>query len=319
MNRYASIFTFLFGTTGNILNTLVFSQRSFRSNPCAICFLFSSVANLIAILFGVTSRMLNGWSADLTNTDRFICKFRTFILNVARPVAFWLILLAAIDRWLLSSANARYRQISTMKNAIRSMIIILISSIVLFSHIIYCYEPNMIDEPLQCYGKNITCRLVSAILFAFVTTFFPVLLMLIFGLMTINNLRQSKNRIQPGDISHRRNQESNKGNQRQRFNKINNHLLVMLFGQIVLLFMLGLPLGIEKLYEAITMDRPTTKVQIAIDKFVYNIVLLLNFLANGSPFYIYTLAGGKEFRKAFFKLLSAIGQKIYDAKRMFHL
>ncbi|CAF3625382.1 unnamed protein product [Rotaria sordida] len=76
-------------------------------------------ANFIAILSGLTSRMLSGWAADLTNTDRFLCKLRAFVLNVARPVAFWLILLAAIDRWLLSSPNARLRQISTLKNAQR--------------------------------------------------------------------------------------------------------------------------------------------------------------------------------------------------------
>ncbi|CAF3366117.1 unnamed protein product [Rotaria socialis] len=220
MSRYASLFTFLFGTTGNVLNILVFSQRSFRSNPCTICFLFASVANLTAILSGVTSRMLNGWSADLTNTDRFICKFRIYILNVARPVAFWLILLAITDRWLLSSTNIHYRQISTMKNAVRSIIMVVISAIVVFSHIIYCYEPNIINTPLQCYGSTIACQLVSDILFTFVSVFIPVLLMLIFGLMTINNIRQVRGRIQHADISTRATQRSSQARQRHGLNKM---------------------------------------------------------------------------------------------------
>ncbi len=102
MNRYPSIVIFLFGTIGNILNILVLCQRTFRSNPCAILFLFSSAANFIAILAGLTSRILSVWVVDLTNTDRCLCKRRAFILNVSRPVAYWLILLPSIDRWLLS-------------------------------------------------------------------------------------------------------------------------------------------------------------------------------------------------------------------------
>ncbi|CAF2271521.1 unnamed protein product [Rotaria magnacalcarata] len=318
MSRYVLLFTFLFGIMGNVLNILVFSQRSFRSNPCAICFLYASVSNLTAILSGVTSRMLNGWSVDLTNTNRFICKFRSYILNVARPIAFWLILLAIIDRWLVSSTNIHYRQISTMKNAVRSIIMVVIFAIILFSHIIYCYEPNMINTPLQCYGSTIACQLVSGILFTFVTIFIPVLLMLIFGLMTINNIRHVKGRIQHVDISIGETQGLSQTRQRHGLKKMDYRMFIMLFAQILLLFIFGLPLGIEKLYETITINRSKTKSQIAITNFVYNFVLLLNFLANGMPFYIYTLFGGTEFRKALFKIFSAVKHKIFNIGKIFH-
>jgi len=105
INRYFSIFIFLFGIIGNILNILVLSQRSLRINPCSLFFLISSIANLIAILSGLTTRMLSGWALDLTNTIDWLCKFRAFILFLSRNIASWLILLAAIDRWFLSSLN----------------------------------------------------------------------------------------------------------------------------------------------------------------------------------------------------------------------
>ncbi|CAF1010602.1 unnamed protein product [Rotaria sp. Silwood1] len=318
-NRYFSIFIFLFGTTGNILNILVLSQRSFRSNPCAIFFLVSSIANLIAILTGLTSRTLSGWAADLTNTDRCLCKLRAFVLNVARPVAFWLILLAAIDRWLLSSANVRYRQMSTLKNAKRSIIIVFILSIIIFCNILYCYEPNLINAPLKCYGATVLCRLVTDLTFTFVSIFIPVFLMLIFGLMTINNIRQSRSHIEPGNTSTATTIVSNRAKRRQHLNKNDYRLLMMLLLQILLLIIFGLPLGIQKLYATITMYRPSTNIQVAIDNFIYSLVLLLNFLANGMPFYIYTLVGGNTFRKALFKLLVAIRQKISRLRRMVHL
>lgn len=79
MNRYFSIFVFLFGIVGNVLNILVLSRKAFRTNPCAVLFMVSSMANFICILSGLTSRMLSGWAADLTNTDRFLCKLRAFV------------------------------------------------------------------------------------------------------------------------------------------------------------------------------------------------------------------------------------------------
>ncbi|CAF4273745.1 unnamed protein product, partial [Rotaria sordida] len=59
VNYYFSIFLFIFGVIGNILNILVLSQRSLRSNPCAWLFLISSLANFIVLLSGLTTRIIS--------------------------------------------------------------------------------------------------------------------------------------------------------------------------------------------------------------------------------------------------------------------
>ncbi|CAF2983858.1 unnamed protein product, partial [Rotaria sp. Silwood2] len=56
LNRYCSIFIFIFGVLGNILNCIVLSQRPLRKNPCSFFFLISSMANLTSILSGLTTR-----------------------------------------------------------------------------------------------------------------------------------------------------------------------------------------------------------------------------------------------------------------------
>ena len=302
VNRYFSIIIFLFGIVGNILNVLVLCQRTFRTNPCAYLFMVSSLANIVAILSGLTSRMLSGWAADLTNTDQFLCKLRAFVLNVARPIAFWLILLAAIDRWLLSSPYPRLRLMSNLKNAQRGIALVSLLSLILFSHIIYCYEPNLRDAPLRCYGITITCRFVTDICFTFVTILIPLLLMLVFGLLTIRNVRHSRHRTNPRAIAtihvDANQKQRNQGAQRNT----DYRLLLMLLVQILLLFIFGVPLGIQKLYATITVNQSLSRSQIALDNFVYGFVLLLNFLANGMPFYIYTLVGGSVFRQALGKM-----------------
>ncbi len=61
LDRYFSIFIFIFGILGNLLNCLVLSQRPLRTNPCSFLFLISSIASLISILSGLTTRMLAGY------------------------------------------------------------------------------------------------------------------------------------------------------------------------------------------------------------------------------------------------------------------
>ncbi|CAF2128133.1 unnamed protein product [Rotaria magnacalcarata] len=73
--RYGLIFIFLFGIIGNALNILILSQSLFRSSPCAQLFLFASAMNLFVIISGLISRILAGWGADLTATDRFFANF----------------------------------------------------------------------------------------------------------------------------------------------------------------------------------------------------------------------------------------------------
>ena len=62
----------------------------------------------------------------------------------------------------------------------------------------------------------------------------------------------------------------------------------------------------QRVYATATMNHPKSDVQSAIESLVYNFLLLLNFLAHGIPFYIYTLTGGRVFRTAlwnvFFRL-----------------
>ncbi|CAF1400602.1 unnamed protein product [Rotaria sordida] len=293
--RYFSIFIFLFGSIGNILNVLALSQRVFRSNPCAVFFLFSSVVNFIAILSGLLSRILSGWGTDLTATNRFFCKLRGFVVNIARSVAIWYILFAMIDRWLLSCSKLQRRRMSSLKNAQRAMIISLIVATLVFSHVIYCHEPNLINAPQKCYGITITCRFVTDVSFLLLAIIFPLPLMLMFGLMTIYNIRQSKARVAHRDITTVTNTMTTNTKQQRRLTKQDYNLLVMLLVQIFILFILSLPLGFQKLYSAIVVDRTPSALNDAIENLVYNLAQLLHFLANGMPFYIYTLAGGKVF------------------------
>jgi len=296
LNRYVSIFIFLFGTIGNFLNILVLSQRTLRMNTCAWLFLISSISNLISILFGLTLRIFSGWSFDLTETVALYCKIRAFVMFTSRTIALWLLLFATIDRWVSSLSNAAYRHMSTLKTAKISCFIISCLSLCLYIHTIYCYEANLHHTPLKCYGKTRSCRLLTDITYACFTICLPLILMIIFGLLTISNIHHQSQLITSSinyKISYKK---------QQQWKKLDHHLRQMLFLQILLIIILTLPQTIHKLYSTLTDHFDRTIVQERIDELFYNFELLLSYIASGMPFYIYTLAGGRIFRKALKKL-----------------
>jgi hypothetical protein len=300
--RYLGICIFFFGIIGNIINILVLSQKTLRSNPCAWCFLMSSIASIIAYSSGLSTRILSTWNLDLSNTNRGICKLRGIFVYTSLTATFWLIALATIDRWLSSSTIALRRQKSTLKNAQRGTVMIVCLSIGIYVQMLVCYEANLINTPLPCYSKSTACRLLGDLSFAFITIVCPLLVMVVFGLMTISNIRQAVHRVRPtntgttNDPGNGTRSATTTGQQRQR-KKTDRQLLIMLFFQVILLTTLAFPLSIDRLYLTLTVNVPKTTLQAAFGNFIFDLLLLFLYLSNGISFYIYTLSGGSIFRK----------------------
>jgi hypothetical protein len=320
LNRYFGIFIFLFGTIGNIINTLVLSQRPLRTNPCAWLFLVSSIVYFISILVGLIPRFLSTWNADVTSANQVLCKIRSFIFFNSFTVAFWLIVLATVDRWLSSSIDVNRRQRSTLKNAQRGLILIIIVSTIIETQQLYCYEANLINAPIKCYTKTLMCGIVSDICFALIIVLFTVLLMFIFGLMIISNVRQTRARLQPiattieDGVGHKTTTTNIERQNQQR--KTDHHLLIMLFVQVLLILVFTLPIALSKLYTTITRNTPKSALQNTIENFIFNFFLLLGNIPSAMPFYIYILSGGRVYRKALFNLMDKLCRKImYQCRR----
>lgn len=308
LNRYLAFAILLFGTVDNTLNCFVLSQRRFQSNPCAFLFLISSFVNLISLVIGLPTRILAGWKVDPTDTINWICKCRVFIVFCTRTISIWLITLATIDRWLLSSMRIVRRQMSNMMNIKRAIFIIIILSIVFYFHMIPCYQANNIDILIKCSEKAAECRIISDITYILGTILIPLSLMVTFGLLTILNLHHAQTRVH-----HRAEHDKNSLDIPQmnpNSKKIDRRLFRMLLLQIFSLIIIFTPQAIHNIF--ITFNPYNYKFQIQDDVkvFLYNIQILIAFIASGMPYYIYILAGGSVFRKAFWQLLRSFKQKL---------
>ncbi|CAF2876493.1 unnamed protein product [Rotaria sp. Silwood2] len=307
LNHYLSIIIYLFGTIGNILSIIILSQKKFRSNSCAFLFLTSSIASLIAILSGLTNRIITGWTVDLTSTINWLCQLRAMVLFTSRMIALWLITLATIDRWLLSCADVRRRQMRTLKKAKLYTIIIVIFSILFNTPIIYCFEANVIGTPVECYGKTAACRIYTDMIYGCGTILVPSLVMTYFSIMIIWNVRGTRRRVEIFNIT------TNHARRQRRTKKKDRQLLIMLLVQVTFIVLLTFPQAIQKLYTTITLalySSVKSALQTAIEEFTFNFVVNLTYIASGLPFYIYTLSGGNVFRNACWHFIRMLSRKI---------
>lgn len=311
-NQYGSIVIFLFGVIGNLLNVIVLRKKELRQNPCAWLFLVASIVNILAIVSGLTTRMLSGWAVDPTATISWLCKLRTYVMVITRVIAPWLLVLAMFDRWLVSSSKVHFRRRSTLKNAQRGALVIILIPSLLFCHLFYCYEANLTNTPLRCYYRNYNCLLATDIMSFAMVMIIPTTINATFSLMTIRNIRRSHRRIGMRNAAASTNssheiivQTSAAQNcvvipTKRAKRRTDRDLMRMLLVQVLLLIIFTLPLVLEKIYSTIRPKK--LPLEATIDSFVYNIALLSSYLTNGMPFYIYTVFGGDAIRKSLINL-----------------
>jgi len=303
LNRYITLFVFLFGTIGNLLNIIILSQPVLRVNPCVLYFLGSSASSLGILLIGLPSRMIAEWiSSDPTNTISWYCKLRIFFLYSFRTTSVWLLVFATIDRWFSSNTKIHRRRFSSSKIACKSMIIICCLSCILWAESIFCYDANVGNAPLKCYGKSNSCRIFNDIVYASSTVSIPSILMLIFGLLTIRNINRSHRAIQPFRVTTVFNVSEVNRKQKQRIRRSESSLTRMLLLQVILLTLCSIPQAMHQFYLTVTIDVNKSPLRTAIENFVVNFDFSLTYIGNGIPFYIYTL-NGTIFRKTLVRLV----------------
>jgi hypothetical protein len=312
INRFITLFVVLFGTVGNTLNIFVLAQRKLRSNPSVIYFLNSATAGLIILLVGLPTRIIVGWtSIDPTNTNSFLCKGRIFLLYGCRTIFVWLIVLASFDRWLVTSSQwfIHRCQFNSSRTAYRAVLITSILSFLLWFESLFCYDTDITDAPLRCYGKTHACRIFNDVTYAMTTVIIPSMLMLFFGQRMIENIAKARQpvtaTIVPITLIDATNQRRQASQRREQAS-----LTRMLLVQVILLTFFSLPQAIHQLYLTFTLHVVKTPLHLSIENFIVNFNFSLTYVGNGIPFYIYTLTG-TTFRQTLIHLLRECLQRIH--------
>jgi hypothetical protein len=292
----------LIGTIGCVLNLNVFTQKNLRKNPSSIYFIAFNLANLIYIyssLLGFTLEV--GYQIDPRLYNLPICRLGNYIETLFAYLSPFYLILAAIDRTLITSPNALTRQKST-----RRLAYICLGSGTLFWVLFYSHV--LILSNIIRIGPNIfLCFFEQGVYLAFLSYYsimeeiVALSLMIFFGLWSIKNIRTTGRITATNDLSVPR-IGGLRGNL-QLISSKDRQMVLMLFMDITIYALFSCVYGIYLIYEQITQNDVKSDDRIQIER---NVEYICLYIA-GIPFCTscYTnLIASKTFRNEVKKILS---------------
>ena len=190
VNYYGPILLLAFGIFGCICNFITFTASQLRKNSCAFYFLGSTLFDLLSITFGVSTRFAaDHFGSNLLNTNQVYCKLRAYLVSAIPLTSMYLVLLSSFDRCMSSSVSVRLRSFSQMKTAYRATVIAIAVSLFSCSHILCSY-----DLRPKCATMPGSYAMFDGMFVVVWLGIIPHGLMLLFGFITVMNIRQTKRR-----------------------------------------------------------------------------------------------------------------------------
>lgn len=179
------------GTISCVLSLLVFTKKNLRKNPCSIYLVAFNISSLALIFTSILSSTLaTGYDIDPSSYDLVLCRFRFYMMFLFDILGPSYLILASIDRVLLTSPNALTRQRSTRRSAFISIIFVTIFWTLFHIHALMFSSPLLIAPKLStCYFlPGVHTTLMGYYSLVIKGILIP-LLMLIFGLWAVKNVR----------------------------------------------------------------------------------------------------------------------------------
>jgi hypothetical protein len=286
MNLCIPPFLIAFGTFGNVLNLIVFTRRTLRSNPCSMYFLAGSINNLFATYVVILTRYLSvSWNLDISTRNTVFCKLRLLFVYVSLNLVLWFAILASADRFFSSSRSVRLRQLSSLKVARINIVFNTIFMYLIYVHVLIFGRSGTASSP-GCSFYGDTYNIFFNFFFLVVANVLPLGLMCVFGVLLIVNVRSIRNRAVP--------QNDDARTERMRTN--DRQLLKMLSFQLLITALLITPYATLSVYNVISstiLKQTRSQVGAAVYNLIATISRLLSYSNAIVGFYIYTLSGPK--------------------------
>ena len=294
--RYFCIALLILGTFGNTLNICIFTRPKLRSIPCSWYFLASTCGNFIALYMGCLSRVLTTFNINpqTTLTSAIYCKTRSYFTYGSLSLSIWLVIGACGDRWASSSANVRIRSISNVKIAKRIIIGIVIIIYLIYSQMFFCFDGIFDPSSSNCFTVSQLCELYNSFALFLTYSLLPCLIMLIFGLLTIRNIRHSQQRVVPTNTILPNNRHKR---------KTLKQMTIMLLVQVICSVILSLPISIQNIYIEMTKNYNKSNEALEIEGFLDTLFILITLINSSLSFYIFTLTG-QVFRQELKRILT---------------
>lgn len=281
---------FVLGNIGNVLNILVFSQKSMRTSVCSIYFLIVSIANLLSINIGYLTRILPTLGVpDPSRNVEWYCKGRAYISGFSLTLARHFLCVITIDRFLVTSTQVAVRQLSSMKLVKWLVPTSCISWAIFYIHTLIGYETTRggtsCGRQAGFYSTFTTVCTIS------IDAILPIVTMMTFNLLMLKNINglrliREKTSTQPQlvravpEVGMPTNGRANNNGrfQHQGMQRIEKQLTRLSFIQVFIYVIFNLPNAAYVVYMLIATNDSKTADRVAIESFVSIFFSILTFI-----------------------------------------
>ena len=281
LSRYGTIVLLVIGTISCSCSLMVFTQETLRQSPCTIYLIAINVLNLVYIFWALIIRTLQfGYNIDPSSTSLVFCRLLYYISVVFSSCESSYLLLASIDRILITSSSATTRQRSTRRAAYLSMALISLFWAIFHTHLfifidilhfgpyytVCFYRPGIYNTIMTYYSIGINGVLTLS-------------LMTVFGLWAVRNVRRLRRPNQttpqalatiPNVTVHRPNVPQSKDHQ----------LIRMLLVDILAYIMCKCPVQVMLVYNEITKQQEKSAEQSSIEQSILLLTYFIFFVDN---------------------------------------
>ncbi|CAF1132900.1 unnamed protein product [Adineta ricciae] len=274
--QYGGPILIAIGTFSCILSLAVFARKNLRNNPCSIYLIALNIANLLLIYTSILITVLvNGYNMYDLLTSLIFCRFYIYITVVSDILPPSYLILASIDRILITSPNAVTRRKSTRRLAYiciaavtifwvcaHSYNLVLIELIQIAPSYSICYLPQKLLEGQAYYSLTVKAIIVPA-------------MMIVLGLYPIRNIRRvHRNRVAAVALS----RSDTGGGDLYAINSKQMQLARITLSNIGVYLIFSLMISIVLMYQGITQYNDKTYLQTQIESFVLNVARFIDFI-----------------------------------------
>jgi hypothetical protein len=282
------------GSISGALNLIVFTRNTLRKSPCAICFVGGNIVDLMYLFLTSIPTFLGiGYNINLGTRNLAYCRSLAYIGSILSSLGPSYLILASIDRTLITSRNAGTRKRSTRRLAITCIIVLALFWMIFHIH-------ALIYMQILQYGVDyFICTFQPGAYTSFITYYVlivigisPPLLMILFGFWTMKNIRQVRHTVHPSTktaigttVVGRSYTPQSKDHQ----------LIRMLLMEISVYILARFPATMFLIYQQITQYQIKSIEQTIIEQFIANITYFTGFIDSSVSCYTNILVS-KTFR-----------------------
>ena len=283
------------GVVSCILNLMLFTRKNLRKTPCAIYLVAFNASNFFLIFTTILlATLANGYDINPASYNLSLCRFRTYTTFVFEVLGPSYLILASVDRVLFTSRNALTRQRSTRRLAYTSIIFITVFWVLLHIHALILTDILQLRPgSSSCSRRNSLYNMIMIYYSLAIKNIFIPLLMLVFGLWAVKNVRGITHVRAPSilpmvTMAITRNTGTHRSKDRQ--------MLRILFVDITVHVGFNVMICIVVMYQQITQNKVKDPVEIQIMRLLINTGAFSSYIPFCIGFYTNCIAS-KIFRQ----------------------